>query len=70
MKKVTVEQYLRDIGLLGGGAAPEAPEAVEVLINLAERIPVQINGSLQWLEKGEQYISENIYNVLKDANLI
>ena len=69
---ITVEQHLKNLGLLGGEPEPEPePEPEELFeVNLFDAVPVQINGSLQHLAKGSQKVSKQIYNVLKDANLV
>lgn len=89
---VTVEQHLKDLGLLGGEEQAAIDKAMSPLsetelkaldsflalepveelfeVNLFDVTPVQINGGLQHLAKGSQKVSKQIYNVLKDANLV
>lgn len=71
----TVEQHLRDLGLIGG---PEPKSVVEpdlmddglLEVTLFDVTPIQINGQLTHLPKGKQRVAKNIFNVLRDANLI
>lgn len=96
---ITVEQHLRDLGLLIGNTAMDQPPLLPPVDNpinihgfgpvtaaglnpeyvaeeetfevtLFDRTDIQVNGHLQHLPGGNQKVSKQIYNILRDANLI